>query len=125
MSEFLSKGSGLIAIMGDEDTVAGFMLTGIGHRSKKSGSNFMIVDPEKTPKDKAIAFFKGLTERPDIALILVNQSIAEMIRSAIEAHTAPLPTVLEIPSKEHPYDESKDPIMIRVNKLLGSQEDRD
>lgn len=126
------------------------MLAGIGHRDKKYGSNFMIVDPEstfhllcvktlvwscslrvfflhstETSKEKATEFFKSMTARPDISLILVSQTVAEMIRAAIEAHTLPLPTVLEIPSKENPYDESKDPIMIRVNKLLGSQENQD
>ncbi len=44
-----------------------------------------------------------------------------MIRPAITAHVAPIPTVLEIPSKEQPYDETKDPIMVRVNALLGSR----
>lgn len=50
-----------------------------------------------------------------------SSQVAEMIRPAIDAHTAPIPTVLEIPSKEQPYDESKDPIMVRVNALLGSR----
>jgi V-type H+-transporting ATPase subunit F len=46
-----------------------------------------------------------------------------MIRPAIAAHTNAIPTVLEIPSKEHPYDEAKDPLMARVKQLLGNPED--
>jgi len=46
-----------------------------------------------------------------------------MIRPTLIAHTAPMPTVLEIPSKEHPYDEAKDPLMIRVKQLLGNPDD--
>ena len=32
-----------------------------------------------------------------------------------------LPTVLEIPSKDHPYDPSKDSVMDRVRFLSGSR----
>jgi vacuolar-type H+-ATPase subunit F/Vma7 len=32
-----------------------------------------------------------------------------------------IPTVLEIPSPGQPYNPDKDPIMVRINKLLGSQ----
>jgi len=30
-----------------------------------------------------------------------------------------LPTLLEIPSKDHPYDPAKDYIMQRIKKMLG------
>lgn len=77
----------------------------------------------ETPKEKVAEFFKSLTQRKDIALILINQHIAESIRPTVAAHTAPFPTVLEIPSKEHPMDESTDPLMIRVKRLLGGGDD--
>jgi V-type H+-transporting ATPase subunit F len=31
----------------------------------------------------------------------------------------PIPAILEIPSKEHPYDASKDSIMTRVKIMFG------
>ena len=37
-----------------------------------------------------------------------------MIRHVIEIHNGPLPAVLEIPSKECPYDASKDSILRRA-----------
>lgn len=37
-----------------------------------------------------------------------------MIRHVIEGHTQPIPAVLEIPSKDHPYDASKDSILRRA-----------
>ena len=40
--------------------------------------------------------------------------IAEMIRHVIDSHTQPIPAVLEIPSKDHPYDASKDSILRRA-----------
>lgn len=40
--------------------------------------------------------------------------VAEMIRHVIDSHTQPIPSVLEIPSKDHPYDASKDSILRRA-----------
>lgn len=37
-----------------------------------------------------------------------------MIRHVIDSHTQPIPAVLEIPSKDHPYDASKDSILRRA-----------
>lgn len=37
-----------------------------------------------------------------------------MIRHSIDAHTQPVPAVLEIPSKDHPYDATKDSILRRA-----------
>jgi V-type H+-transporting ATPase subunit F len=36
----------LIAVIGDEDTVTGFLLAGIGHRTTES-TNFLVVKPGK------------------------------------------------------------------------------
>lgn len=58
--------------------------------------------------------FKRYLKRDDIAIILINQNIAEMIRHLIDAHTAPTPAILEIPSKDHPYDPTKDSILRRA-----------
>jgi len=40
--------------------------------------------------------------------------IAEMIRHVIDTHNEPIPAILEIPSKDHPYDPSKDSILRRA-----------
>lgn len=40
--------------------------------------------------------------------------MAELIRLSIDAHLQPVPAVLEIPSKDHPYDASKDSILRRA-----------
>lgn len=41
-----------------------------------------------------------------------------MIRHVIDTHNDPIPAVLEIPSKDHPYDASKDSILRRA-KVIG------
>ena len=38
----------LIAVIGDEDTVTGFLLAGVGHRNAE-GQNFLVVKPGKNP----------------------------------------------------------------------------
>lgn len=44
-----------------------------------------------------------------------------MIRPLVRDYTKVIPTVLEIPSKDLPYDASQDSIMQRVNMVLGTQ----
>ena len=39
---------------------------------------------------------------------------AEMIRHVLDTHSQPIPAVLEIPSKDHPYDPTKDSILRRA-----------
>lgn len=63
--------------------------------------------------------FTELTERSDIAILLINQHVANEIRHLVKNYNNLFPTILEIPSKEHPYDPSKDEIMKQVNLLLG------
>jgi V-type H+-transporting ATPase subunit F len=45
--------------------------------------------------------------------------VADEIRHLIKNYNQTIPTVLEIPTKDQPYDESKDMIIQRVQKLLG------
>uniref|UniRef100_A0A670ZQU5 V-ATPase 14 kDa subunit n=1 Tax=Pseudonaja textilis TaxID=8673 RepID=A0A670ZQU5_PSETE len=59
---------------------------------------------------------------PDIGIVLINQFIAEMIRHVIDAHNKSLPAVLEIPSKEHPYDASKDSILRRARGMFTAED---
>ena len=47
------------------------------------------------------------------------EQIAEEIRYLIKAYDKVIPTILEIPSKDAQYDESKDEVLQRVQKLLG------
>uniref|UniRef100_A0A7S4NP61 V-type proton ATPase subunit F n=1 Tax=Paramoeba aestuarina TaxID=180227 RepID=A0A7S4NP61_9EUKA len=122
----------LVAVIGDEDTVTGFLLTGIGHsdlqRKESLKNNFFIVN-SKTTQGQIENAFRTLTRRDDVAILLINQFIANEIRACIdeylqmiEGRPAALPTVLEIPSKTHPYDLSKDSLMTRVQGMLGVRE---
>lgn len=65
------------------------------------------------------AFDRFTNERKDIAILLINQHIAERIRHRVESYTAAFPSLLEIPSKDHPYDPEKDSVLKRVRRLFG------
>jgi ATP synthase F subunit len=45
--------------------------------------------------------------------------IADRIRNRVDTYTQAFPTVLEIPSKDHPYDPEKDSVLRRVRRLFG------
>lgn len=103
---------------------------------------------ENTPVPAIEEAFKKFVEREDIAILLINQyvcfassasapsapvgflltndsvsvyaQIADKIRGAISKFNEPMPAILEIPSKEHPYDPNKDYILQRVRGMLGS-----
>lgn len=100
-----------------QDTVTGFLLAGVGHRTAE-GSNFLVVKQD-TKLQQVEEAFKKFSSRDDVGIILINQHIANDIRHVLKDYNATIPTVLEIPSKEHPYDPEQDYIMQRVSMFLG------
>ena len=91
--------------------MTGFLLAGVGHRTAE-GSNFLIVKQD-TPLSQVEQAFSNFTQRSDVGIILINQHVANGIRHVLKDYNATIPTVLEIPSKEHPYDPEQDYIMVR------------
>ena len=67
---------------------------------------------------------KKFIKRDDIDIILINQNVAELVRTTIDGHTAPVPAILEIPSKDHPYDPSKDSILRRAKGMFNPEDMR-
>ena len=115
----------LVAVIADESTVTGFLLTGIGQRGKNGEQNYMIVGKETTDAQLEEEFGKMLA-RDDIGVVLIAQSLAERVRSMIvehqESETKVLPTVMEIPSKDSPYDPTKDGLLVMAaTKLFGAE----
>jgi len=108
----------LISIIGDEETVTGFLLAGVGERNE-STKNFFIFTKEE--KKEAEDIFKGLVARKDIAIVLISQHIAEWIRSTLDEYDQLIPVVLEIPSKNYPYSVEKDSLMQKALRQLYGQ----
>ena len=72
------------------------------------------------------AEFGKLVSRDDIGIILIAQSLAERVRNMIvehqESETRLLPTIMEIPSKDSPYDPTKDGLLLQAaTKLFGAE----
>ena len=61
--------------------------------------------------------FQDFSTREDVGIILINQHVANDIRHVLKDYTETIPTVLEIPSKEHPYDPEQDYIMVCLQRL--------
>ena len=62
MAQVSKSGSTLVAVIGDEDTVTGFLLAGVGERNSKGEANFFIVDDRKSTLETDI-WFGSLIER--------------------------------------------------------------
>ncbi|RWW81866.1 hypothetical protein BHE74_00009703 [Ensete ventricosum] len=65
--------------------------------------------------------FKEFTSREDIAVVLISQYIANMIRFLVDSYSKPVPAILEIPSKDHPYDPAHDSVLSRVRYLFSAE----
>ena len=100
--------------------MTGFLLAGVGHRTAE-GSNFLIVKQD-TPLTQVEEAFKTFSQRADVGIILINQHVANDIRHVLKDYNATIPTVLEIPSKEHPYDPEQDYIMVSGQPRFSKRE---
>ncbi|XP_026191143.1 V-type proton ATPase subunit F [Cyclospora cayetanensis] len=109
-----------ICVIGDEDTVAGFLMAGIGMRDGSGRTNFLVVDT-KTKRQDVERAFHDFTHRNDVGIVLINQHVADDIRYLVDLHCRVVPTILEIPSKDRPYDPSKDSVMQRVKFFFGGE----
>ena len=72
---------------------------------------------QTSPSDIEGHFERLTQERKDIAILLINQHIAEKIRPIVDKYSQAFPALLEIPSKDHPYDPEKDSVLKRVQKV--------
>jgi V-type H+-transporting ATPase subunit F len=110
----------LIYVIGDEATVTGVLLAGIGNKDSLQQKNFFIVD-SKTSISSIEEIFRSFLQRKDAAILLINQHVADQIRQLVDDYHEPFPALLEIPSKDHPYDPEKDSLMRRVDKLYSAE----
>jgi V-type H+-transporting ATPase subunit F len=75
----------LVAVIADEDTITGFLLAGVGDVDIRKRTNFLVVDSKTTVRNIEAAF-KDFTSRDDVAIVLVSQPIANMIRHVVASH---------------------------------------
>ncbi|RNA31744.1 V-type proton ATPase subunit F [Brachionus plicatilis] len=111
----------LIAVIGDEDTVIGFLMSGSGELNKSRQPNYFIYDKNTSLAELEEAI-RGFINRDDIAVLLIVQYVADMVRHVIDNHAKITPAILEIPSKEHAYDPSKDFILKRAQRMFSADD---
>merc|ERR1719230_2318477 len=110
-----------MAMIADEDMLAGFILAGIGQRDGQGNTNFLAVNAS-TRRAEIEAAFKQMTARNDVGVVIIGQHIADMIRHAVNEYQAEgkvIPTILEVPNKDHPYNPNTDSVMQRVKVFMG------
>ena len=81
-----------------------------------------MTDPSvETSQEEIEDAFRRFSSSNDVGVLLVSQFIAERIRWLIEGHSRLIPTILEIPTKDNPYDPEKDSVMTRINRILSAE----
>jgi V/A-type H+-transporting ATPase subunit F len=102
-----------IAVIGDEDTVIAFGLTGIKH----------LISVKDVSNDKEILkSIISLIENPEIGFIILTQPIAESIRDdfeRIKQEKTLYPIFIEIPDKKGEMADIVDPIKILIRRAIG------
>ncbi len=104
-----------IAVIGDEDTVIGFGLTGIKYLTT--------ITPE-SDNNEIILKIKGYIKNEEIGFVIITQSIAERIRPEFERlkQDKPLyPIFIELPDKRGELAERIDPIKILIRRAIGME----
>ena len=102
-----------IAVIGDEDTIIGFGLTGI-----KYLSTVMKSTDEKEIKEMVKEFILN----PEIGFIIISQTISERIREDFERIKLdkPLyPIFIELPDKRGELSDRIDPIRALIRRAIG------
>lgn len=104
-----------IAVIGDEDTIIGFGLTGI---------KYLSIVTESVENKEIIQFVKESIENPDIGFVLITEQVAERIRSDFERlkQDKPLyPIFIELPNKRGSVPNRVDPIKTLIRRAIGME----
>lgn len=111
-----------IAVIGDDETIKGFKLTGINeapetlYRSSSIEKVVYMHTVGGATTDVEIAeMFRKMVERKDVAMLIINQGIAGRIREEISKKTETIPVILEIPSKGQKYTPEHDEALKKLH----------
>ena len=63
----------------------------------------------------------GFMSERNIFPLLTGFQVANMIRFLVDSYNKPIPAILEIPSKDHPYDPAHDSVLSRVKNLFSTE----
>jgi len=95
------------SIIGDEDTVLGFGMVGVSGKIATSA-------------DEAHRAFETILENKDVSIIIITETVADMIRSTVDKYlfTVNFPLIVEIPDRLSTKDD-RPGIREMVNAAIG------
>ena len=95
------------SIIGDEDTVLGFGMVGVSGKVA-------------TSTDEAHRAFQAILEDKEVSIIIITESVADMMRSTVEQYlfTVSFPLIVEIPDRNS-TKEGRPGIREMVNAAIG------
>lgn len=97
-----------IAVIGDQDTVTGFMLGGIKEGYAVEGAE----EAKKTLDDLV---------QKDYSVIITTEKIGDELREEIDSLTSEhvLPMIIEIPDKTGSIERETDPLRELIKRVIG------
>ena len=104
-----------IAVIGDEDTVIGFGLTGVKYLTTVSTDS---------DNKEILTSISEYIETPGIGFVIITQSLAERIRTDFERLKLdkPLyPIFIELPDKAGELADRVDPIKTLIRRAIGME----
>lgn len=114
----------LIGLIGDQDSVIGFLLGGIGEKTMKpslvlqeSETNVFVVHKETTSEEIEESL-RTMLRRTDIGVIMITRLVADRMRQILANRDQVYPIVLEIPSPLDPFVMEDNEESKQCNKLL-------
>jgi len=97
-----------IAVIGDEDTVAGFKLAGV--------SQGWVA---RTPSEVEAALREAERDE-EVAIIIITEEAASMAKHKLqEMYLKPRPAIVEVPSKKGAAEVKEDPIRELLRRAIG------
>jgi V/A-type H+-transporting ATPase subunit F len=104
-----------IAVIGDEDTVIGFGLTGVKYLSTVS---------KDTDKKEIISIIAKYINSPELGFVIITQAIAERVRAEFERlkiEKSLYPIFIELPDKKGELPDREDPIKELIRRAIGME----
>jgi V/A-type H+-transporting ATPase subunit F len=97
-----------IAVMGDSDTVTGFMLGGI-----KDGYPVKNLEEAEQTLEKL--------SKTDVSIIIITEKIGDELRTIIDKLTKErtLPMIIEIPDKTGSIERESEPLSKLIKRVIG------
>lgn len=84
-----------VAIISNEKTVSGFKMAGVANNNLQN----VFIFSEDADLDELSKVFRNLIKRSDVAIILISQSFAELIRDDINSFKGISPSICIIPTR--------------------------